>query len=447
MEYILYYILIFVSFFQIKSDLVVLPFQIKDIPGKKNQQFIYTSFEIGEPKQKVEAEINFKNSTFFMVYNSSIINETYNATESKTFSLISKNISIRDLDESSYLAKENFNFYSDMNCQLKKKYENIPIVVPSTDTPQNKNTSLSTIIGLQIEKQNRSFNFIDILKSKKITNNYYWTIKLNNLNNGKIIIGDLPHIYDNSNYKENNLLFVNTYSIKNKLYWGMHISSVKFYGITMNDNNIGKIDPKILEIIGSYEYITSIGKIFFQKYIDDNICRRIWDEINGEDVFRYICEKDKFNSSDINEFPPIQLINTEMNTTFEFKGNELFHEKDDKIIFQIVAKAGRTDDEWILGRIFLFKYQIMFDNDNNLIGIYLAKNDNEVNDKIDYNKKNGHNLYEIVILILIIILIIISAFLVYMIKKKGVCRIRTKRISELEAGFSYVSTDSINNIV
>ena len=164
MEYILYYILIFVSFLQITSDLVVLPFQIKDIPGKKNQQFIYTSFEIGEPKQKVEAEINFKNSTFFMVYNSSIINETYNATESKTFSLISKNISIRDLDESSYLAKENFNFYSDMNCQLKKKYENIPIVVPSTDTPQNKNTSLSTIIGLQIEKQNRSFNFIDILK-------------------------------------------------------------------------------------------------------------------------------------------------------------------------------------------------------------------------------------------------------------------------------------------
>jgi hypothetical protein len=443
MEYVLYYILILFSIFQIKSDLIVLPFQIKDVPGKKNQQFIYTSFEIGEPKQKVEGEINFKNSTFFMVYNNEIINETYNPTKSETFDLISKNVSIRDLDESSYLAKENFNFYSDMNCQLKKKYENIPIVVPSSDTSPEKNTSLSPIIGLQIESQNKSYNFIDILKSKKITNNYYWTIKFSTSNNGTIIIGDLPHIYDQKNYKENNLLFVNTYSTKNKLYWGMHISSVKFYGITMNDNIIGKIDPKILEIFGSYEYITTIGKIFFQKYIDNNICKRIWDEVNGEDVFRFICEKDKFNTSDINDFPSIQLINTEMNTTFEFNGNELFHEKDDKIIFQIVAKTGRTDGEWILGRIFLLKYQIMFDNDNNLIGIYLSKNDNEENDKVDINNK-GHNVYMILIIILIVILLIIISLLVYMaITKKGICKNKRKRLAELNDDFVYIPSNNV----
>lgn len=443
MEYVLYYILILFSIFQIKSDLIVLPFQIKDVPGKKNQQFIYTSFEIGEPKQKVEGEINFKNSTFFMVYNNTIINETYNPSKSGTFDLISKNVSIRDLDESSYLAKENFNFYSDMNCQLKKKYENIPIVVPPSDTSPEANSSLSPIIGLQIESQNKSYNFIDILKSKKITNNYYWTIKFNTSNNGAIIIGDLPHIYDQKNYKENNLLFVNTYSTKNKLYWGMHISSVKFYGITMNDNIIGKIDPKILEIFGSYEYITTIGKIFFQKYIDDNICKRIWDEVNGEDVFRFICEKDKFNSSDINDFPSIQLINIEMNTTFEFNGNELFHEKDDKIVFQIVAKTGRTDGEWILGRIFLLKYQIMFDNDNNLIGIYLSKNNNEKNDKVVINNK-GHNVYMILIIILIVILLIIISLVVYMaITKKGICKNKRKRLDELNDDFVYIPSNNV----
>jgi hypothetical protein len=223
----------------------------------------------------------------------------------------------------------------------------------------------------------------------------------------------------------------------------MHISSVKFYGITMNDNIIGKIDPKILEIFGSYEYITTIGKIFFQKYIDNNICKRIWDEVNGEDVFRFICEKEKFNTSDINDFPSIQLINTEMNTTFEFNGNELFHEKDDKIVFQIVAKTGRTDGEWILGRIFLLKYQIMFDNDNNLIGIYLSKNDNEKNDKVDINNK-GSNIYMILIIILIVILLIIIALLVYMaITKKGICKNNRKRLAELNDDFVYIPSNNV----
>ena len=436
MEYIIKYLLIIISIFKIKTDLIILPFEMKEVPGKKNQQYIYTSFEIGEPQQKIEGEITFKNSTFFMIYNSSLVNVSFAPSSSQSFSLISKNVSIRDLDESLYLAQESFSFYSDMNCQIKKKYESIPVVVPS-----DKNTSLSPIIGLQIEKQNKSLNFIDILKAKKITNNYYWTIKFNNLNNGTIIIGDLPHIYDHDNYQENNLQFVNTYSTKNKLYWGMHISSIKYYGITKTDNIIGKIDPKILEIFGSYEYITSIGKIFFQKYIDEQICRRIWDEINGEDVFRFICEKSKFNTTDINEFPPIKLVNTEMNYTFEFGGKELFHEKDDKYIFQIVAKTGRTDGEWILGRIFLFKYQIMFDNDNNLIGIYKLANESKQPEKVD-DKKNNRNIYIILIILLITFLIIISGLLVYMIyNKKGICKNRKKRITELDDDFVYIPKD------
>jgi len=437
MEYIIKYLLIIISIVQIKTDLIILPFEMKEVPGKKNQQYIYTSFEIGEPQQKIEGEITFKNSSFFMIYNSSLFNTSFDPSLSESYSLISKNVSIRDLDESLYLAQESFSFYSDMNCQTKKQYKSIPVVVPS-----DKNASLSPIIGFQIEKQNNSLNFIDILKAKKITNNFYWTIKFNNLNNGTIIIGDLPHIYDHESYQENDLMFVNTYSTKNKLYWGMHISSIKYYGITMSDSIIGKIDPKILEIFGSYEYITSIGKIFFQKYIDGQICKRIWDEINGEDVFRFICEKSKFNTTDINDFPPIKLVNTEMNYTFEFKGKELFHEKDDKYIFQIVAKSGRTDGEWILGRIFLFKYQIMFDNDNNLIGIYKLSNKNKKLETID-DKKNNRNFDIILIILLIIILIIISGLLVYMIyNKKGICKNRKKRITELDDDFIYVTKNN-----
>ena len=202
---------------------------------------------------------------------------------------------------------------------------------------------------------------------------------------------------------------------------------------------IGKIEPKILEIFGSYEYITSIEKLFFQNYIENNICRRIWDIIEGEDVFRFICEKDKFNKSDINDFPPLSIVNIEMNFTFVFNGEELFMEKDDKIIFLIVAKPGRTDGEWIIGRVFLLKYQFLFDNENNLIGIYRVNNDNK---KEEININKNRIFYIILIIILIITLLALITVFIYMIyNNKGVFKSRRKRISELDDDFIYAPNE------
>ena len=421
------YSLIIIFLLKIKSNLIVLPLHIKEIPGEKNQKYIYTSFSMGEPQQKIEAEINFQNSSFFMSSKySNSIKSTYNLSSSQTFAIISNNISINNFEEG-YIAEDNFYFYSDLNCQTTKKYDSIPVVFP-----QSENLTLLPKIGLQIENKNKSLNFINILKYKNITNNYYWTIKFNNLNEGLIIIGDLPHIYDRKNYQENKLEFTNTHSIKNKLYWGINIPSIKFNKLTINDNMIGKIEPKILEIFGSYEYITSIEKLFFQNYFDKQICMRIWDIIEGIDVFRFVCEKDKFNKSDINGFPPLTLANIDLNYSFEFTGEELFQEKDEKIIFQVVAKSGRTDGEWILGRIFLLKYQIIFDNENNLVGIYKLNNENIKKE----NNQNKRNLYIVLIIVLIIILLILIVIFIY--SKKDICKIRKKRIHELDDDFVYI---------
>ena len=336
----LFLISIIILQMQTKCELIVFPIIIKDIPGEKNEKYIYTSFEMGFPRQKVDAEISFQNSSFYISQeNISFTNITFNILKSETFSIISSNISITESNDT-YQASDNFYFYTDIKCKKKKKFESIPILCPF-----GKNSSLSPIIGLQIENKNKLNNLINIFKSKRIINNYFWTIKFNDINEGLIIIGDFYHDYT--------IQFSNTYSIKNKIYWGFHISSIKFSGLTISDYMIGKIEPKILEIFGSYEYITSIEKLFFQNYIENNICRRIWDIIEGEDVFRFICEKDKFNKSDINGFPSLSIVNIEMNCTFVFNGEELFMEKDNKIIFLIVAKPGRTDGEWIIGRVFL----------------------------------------------------------------------------------------------
>ena len=54
----------------------------------------------------------------------------------------------------------------------------------------------------------------------------------------------------------------------------------------------------------------------------------------------------------------------------------------------IVSKVGKDDGDWLLGRIFLYKYQFVMDNDNNLIGIYKDYKEENKNEKEEYKKIN-----------------------------------------------------------
>ena len=187
---------------------------------------------------------------------------------------------------------------------------------------------------------------------------------------------------------------------------------------------IGKIEPNILEIFGSYEYINATEVYFFEKYKKNQICRRIFDKINGEDVHRIICDKDKFSKTDIELFPNLTLTNVDLNYSFIFTGEELFMEKDNKIYFMIVSKVGRTEGEWELGRIFLNKYQFVMDSDNNLIGIYKDKiEDNE-------SKEKNNTMLILIISILILNFLIGLGVIIYYIRK-NVCKSK-KRLPELD---------------
>ena len=75
------------------------------------------------------------------------------------------------------------------------------------------------------------------------------------------------------------------------MYWGLHINSIILGDFPLEESVVGKIELKVLEIFGSYEYIIWIGKTYFSKYMNNDICRRIWDVVDGEDVFRFICDK------------------------------------------------------------------------------------------------------------------------------------------------------------
>ena len=421
MKYLLLPEFLFILIIQTNCNLIVIPFINKEIPGEDNDRFIYTKIEMGDPPRNIDSIINFQESLFYIsnITNLNIhLNSSYNSSLSSSFKIIS-NTTISGFNK---IIDEDIYFFKDINYENgnKNKYNISSILYNDI----NHNESLFNIIGMQIGSNiTKPFNVINILKNLDIIDNYFWTIKFHNLTQGKIIIGDLPEKYDKK-YENKNLTFINTYSKENGLFWGLNINSIKFDNVTINnDLMIGKIEPKILEIFGAYEYIKEIEEIFFGKYKENNICRRIIDKLIGEDIYRFVCDKESFDKSDINLFPNITLINAELNYSFVFTGDELFIEKNNKIYFMIVSKVEENNLEWELGRIFLYKYQLVMDNDQNMIGIYKEKINNN-----ESKEKNYTMLIAILSIILLNVLIALSMLIYYL--KKNICKSKKKIFSD-----------------
>ena len=427
MKYFFVYVYLFNLIIKIIRNLIVIPFDIREIKGADNNEFIYTQIEIGDPPRKIDSLINFQDSLFYFWNISSSyidLNSSYNPSNSSSFNIIS------NINNSHFknIISEDIYFYTDINCTNKSKYKISKILFPELII----NQSLFNIIGMQVNNTNKTYNLINLLKSKDIIDNYIWTIKFENLTQGKLIIGDFPHNYDKNNYENKNLTLINTYSKGDKIFWGIQFSAIKFGQKTINDLNIGKIEPKFLDIIGPYEYIISIEEIFFEKYKNKDICKRIFDKLDGEDIFRYVCDKDMFEKKDIDLFPNLTLISAELNFSFVLTGKELFMEKNNKINFLIVSKFGKTDVDWKLGRIFLYKYQFVMDNDNNLIGIYKDNNKNVFEEK----EKNSTMLI-VILSILALNMIVILSVTNFCIWKK-LCKNSKRQLSELEEEEDYI---------
>ena len=414
-------------------NIIVLPFKIeqkrKENTDDENEYFIYTNLEIGEPPQKINCELNIDISDFFITYNPLNVQPTYNNSLSKSFIKTSNNkISSSGFDDG-YWALENFYCYTDLNYQNKIKIESLSIVFPSEE---NKLSACE--IGLKTSQSYGKYqNFFYSLKTKQIINNVIWTLNFKNLNEGILAIGSAPHEYDKT-YKESELKYTNTFSDDDKLYWNLYYDYDPVNNnYTMSQNIKVKMSPKTLGIIAMYNYLNAIEEIFFQKYYDNNICEKTIISLENKYYFKIICYKEVFTEEDIKQFPPLYLYNMFFNYLFVLDGKELFIvDNYDKYEFQILIEIGSTKTEWKLGRIFLSKYQIIFDDDNGLIGFYTPSSKIEVID----NNKNNNFFIKILIISLSVLLLLFIIFLIN--KKLKFFNKRKTFANELEDNFMYV---------
>lgn len=380
---------------------------------------IYTSIKIGTPPKKIYGFYSGKINEFSIIHDKCFLNHSkYNRTQSKSFiNLTSFNITHKNYKNGCF-AQENFEF--EQYIEYKKNgdeddsisFQKIKFFLPddynqNPDYKNNKNINTCGIIGLQLNNKDlfkeTPKNFIyylmqyfsDIKRTKANNNNnmslnnYYWTIKYNkdNDNYGYFSIGDPPHIYEPENYKNKQFKEFNIEFGYSSLYWNIQFGEIY---ITKNNNNKVNSDiiylqkyfdghkclfyPEINPIFGTIQFFNLIKKVFFNKFFTNNICfekkvylsnynSTIIEGFGGE--YNIIsCDANKFDKEKFYlDFPSLNFYHQLMNYTFKFNGTELFVEDKNNNIYFLICTKKNAVDQWIFGKIFMKKYQMIFNNE------------------------------------------------------------------------------------
>ena len=424
---------VFFFFFSMKifvhNEIINIPFHTKE--ETINSEDIYTStqlknseiikIEIGEPKKEIPIIIKFNEFSFF-ISGKLVPENKYNEENSKTFNSNNKTkfTCSDNLANIGYRANETFYLKNTKNNIIK--YDNIGFIL-ATNIIRDDNC----VLGLKIIKkdQRKEDNFINELKSKKIINNYIWTLKYNKENDkiGEFIIGDYPHIYDKYNYNKDFLKISKIENSASKFNeWIIKFDEINFNEKKINVRNVKlEVEFGLIKAPMNYHEIF-YNNIFLNCYYDTNECKQIDLDLQ---YFSYVFNK----KYDVSKFPNITFVHKEFQYNFTLTYKDLFKEYNGKYYFLIVFLRNHNH-EWVFGKIFLKKYQFIFDPENRLIGFY--------NQKITF--QNNSYLIWVIIFSLIIFIILLIFFYTCCFKKK-----RKIRNNEIEDGYDYSTNENGEN--
>ena len=397
-------------FLKIAQQILVIPFTT----FKENQEInnfqnfiqysqpnkIYSEFEIGKPSQKMEVVINDDNYGFFVSNLICYTNSFYNIYDSNTF----KNITPFNIKKYPYsncaISEDIINLYTDLELKNKIEINNFNFLYTNT----NNNINCGTIgLGFfEYTPDENCENFIIEMKKLQFIDDYSWTIKYTKNESseydGLLVIGGYPHEYENKIFDLQN--FRTTLVNLNEKGWNMEFQFL-YSGeekLTHYLDSVISFDTSFF--VGTEEYKTKISTQFFKEFINKNICFE--DNYNYKNI-GYYCKKSLFTKENITNFPTLKFYQMGFNYTFEFTGNDLFIEINDNYYFGVIFD--RYDyRSWNLGKIFLEKYQLVFNHNNKIIGFYIEK------EKYDGEGKKGDEIFNRRLLIIIIIILAIIFF-------------------------------------
>ena len=453
------FIILINIFFVNSNDIISIPFY-KDLPNlnglspeqvsyKIKENTLLSEINLGTPSQKILLKLVLADYIFYIGGKSSHFHNKFIETDSKTYKKVSEKtiyFTISNIKEGLFSSD---NFYFNENPNDKREIN----FILGIDTDKGNEGGL---IGLNIQdidtKKYEKYNFINILKNKRYIKDYYFTIKYNdNSNSGNLIIGDLPHNYNNS---YNIKYFKDTYisMFTDVLTWNINLDSIYVADNALSENKkiIGeriygyfKIEQGM--ILGTERYREYILNNFMTENIDKKLCF----EVKSTFYFSYYCKKEV----DLSKFKSLFIYIKELGFTFELTYNDLFYSNNDGNNYFLVYFNTEYNEEeeysnsffWVFGEPFLKKYNLVFNQETKRIGLYTNMNfgnDNNNNDDEDNSENKSFWARNKWYIILIIILIIVCAglgFMIFLYKK--VLPKRKKCANELDDEFDYSSKD------
>ena len=420
----LFLLLFFSNFVFLSSQYIEFPLNIEkhkfiqDDPPQKIIQSLekinyYTLIKIGNPHKEIKFYFTFNRPEIF-ICSEKMKNSLYQESKSNTYKLnynVPKEF-YNGIFNEGFLSLEKF-YLSNKTNNIKEIIENFNFILATRAIYLNYHPCE---IGLSLPDYYTTieYNFINQLKEKKLINSIIWNIKILNNNEGILVFGLLPHEYNKKDYNLNDFKNTKTIKLNTNLIWGLEFSKITIgkKNIILKQNKC-KIEINSGFIIQTYEIMKEFENLFFNKYIQQNICNK---SIYNNKYFFY-CNKDL----KIKSFPSMSFINKELNYIFNIDYKDLFIEIYDKYYFLILFSNSELSEECILGEIFIRKFQLIFDEKNKAIGLYIT-----------INKSNFIKL--IFIILLIIIVFIIGLYFGLLLKKQ-----RKIRANELEDQFIYES--------
>ena len=380
---------------------------------------IYTNFDIGTPNQEIPISIKLQTYAFYIVSSESKISlKTFSSNDSKTF--YSTNNVIRNLMNEDF----NFAFFSSdiINLSNINKKNNFSFFLV-------KNTSNTEIcegggIGLNIRPKSpniEKINFINELKEQNLISSYAFSIKYKNEKEGELIIGKKPHEYDNERYKNEYFHFANIPIYSYDFQWALYFDKVQYGNIDLNKriNQVLIFEIELGVIISNSEYKNFIQKNFFEKYINEKKC---FIGTFGKEGYKYFyCNE----NVDITLMQNLSFYNQDLNYTFELNYKDLFYNFDGKNYYLVVF-PWYLGVQWRMGLPFFKKYQLIFDSEKKIIGVY---------ERILEKKSNIFKFWKNN---LIIFLIFVIAFLIFYIIRNIKNKSRKIRANELKENYDYL---------
>ena len=455
MKLILYFFLINSLLINIIKALIILP--LYHLPKKETisssyelinnymPNKLYSLIKVGNPPQNLELIITEDDLVFSIKKQNCLLkNYFFDNNKSKTFKNITKEKKTTSKFYECSEAEDSFFFYQNINSSDDFiTVNNLGFVLENSSKQKyGENSKYNcAILSLNLFRYNianNDYNLIMELKNLGIIDNHIWTIKYinNNINTDKnsnnlegyLILGDYPHIYEKEKYSSINLRS----SLNNMHEKGWNL---QFRNITINNSDIlthymtGVFSFDNNYILGTEEYKSKIANIFFRQYTQQGIC---FDDGTNSHYFIYYCKKGEFfNEKNINSFPNLNFFHAEFNFTFQLTGKDLFLEKNNFYFFLIIFD--RYDyKSWKFGKLFLNKYQFIFDHVSKKINFYISQNNNEKKE-IKNEEKNIY-IKNTSLLIIIFSIIAVTSFVLGLIigKKKFGNKKRNKIANELE---------------